>query len=85
MIEKNDNLVNEKNESCFLNIIFYGIISLCFCVLCGFLGAMFIIEIFNVEKDCVSFYKENGYILKVCDMYEDKLLKLDLKVDDSEE
>ena len=85
MIDKKDNLVNDKSNLFPFDIIGYGIISFLFCFFCGFLAFMFIIEIFNVEKDCVSFYKENGYILKACDMFEDKLLKLDLKVDDSEE
>ena len=31
------------------------------------------------EQECVTFYKENGYILETCDEYKDKLLKLELK------
>lgn len=27
------------------------------------------------EKDCVKFYKENHYVLDVCDKYKDKLEK----------
>ena len=37
------------------------------------------------EKECVIFYKENSYVLESCDEYKAKLLKLDMKVDDSEE
>lgn len=33
---------------------------------------------FVEEKDCVSFYKENGYILDSCNTYEDKLNSLEL-------
>ena len=29
------------------------------------------------EKKCVNFYKENHYILKSCENYRDKLLKLE--------
>lgn len=37
------------------------------------------------EKNCVEYYEEHGYVLKVCDKYEDKLLKLELKDVDVEE
>ena len=37
----------------------------------------------NEEKDCVDFYKENHYILKSCENYRDKLLKLEL-IEDNE-
>ena len=30
------------------------------------------------ERTCVDFYKENHYILKSCENYRDKLLKLEL-------
>lgn len=37
------------------------------------------------EQECVTFYKENGYVLETCDEYKDKLLKLELKDVDVEE
>ena len=37
----------------------------------------------DVEKDCVDFYKENHYILKSCENYRDKLLKLEF-IEDNE-
>ena len=37
----------------------------------------------NVEKKCVDFYKENHYILKSCENYRDKLLKLEF-IEDNE-
>lgn len=39
---------------------------------------MFTFSSFVEEKDCVSFYKENGYILDSCNMYEEKLNSLEL-------
>lgn len=29
-----------------------------------------------VEEDCVKFYKDNHYILKSCEVYKDKLLRM---------
>lgn len=37
------------------------------------------------EKNCVEYYEKHGYVLKACDKYEDKLLKLELKDVDVEE
>lgn len=50
-----------------------------FFVLCGLGFFMFIsnLKSLDSEKECVSFYQENGYVLDICKRYEDKLVEID--------
>lgn len=58
-------------------------VEICFNVFCFILSAGFSIFLVYLlfssvhfdEKDCVKFYKENHYVLEVCDKYKDKLEK----------
>lgn len=85
MREEKDNLVEETSNFSFIDVIGYGLATFVICVLFGLLGIGFIFENFNLEKECVDFYKENGYVLKYCNKYEEKLFKLELKDVDAEE
>lgn len=79
MIEEIDNLTEETSNYSFIDVFGYGLVTFIICVLFGLLGIGIIYNSFNLEKECVDFYKENGYVLKYCNKYEDKLLKLELK------
>lgn len=85
MREEKDNLVEEISNYRFIDVIGYGLATFIICVLFGLFGIGIIYNNFNLEKECVDFYKENGYVLKSCNKYEDKLLKLELKDVDVEE
>lgn len=85
MREEKDNLVEETSNYRFIDVIGYGLATFIICVLFGLFGIGIIYYNFNLEKECVDFYKENGYVLKSCNKYEDKLLKLELKDVDVEE
>lgn len=79
MIEEIDNLTEETSNYSFIDVFGYGLATFIICVLFGLLGIGIIYNNLNLEKECVDFYKENGYVLKSCNKYEDKLLKLELK------
>lgn len=58
-------------------------VDICFSVFCFIISVGFSIFLVYLlfssvhfdEKDCVKFYKENHYVLDVCDKYKDKLEK----------
>lgn len=49
-----------------------------FAVALGFnFGSYVVFNSYYVEeKECVEFYKENNYLLNVCERYEEKILKI---------
>lgn len=83
-MENNDKeLVNVESDIDEEILMRKSLFDICFNVFCIILSAGFSIFLvyllFNSlhydEEDCVKFYKENHYVLDVCDKYKDKLEK----------
>jgi len=77
----------EEKESCLdlFDIIPWALLLLLFISVCVYFSLDFYYKNRVDEKKCVEYYEEHGYVLKACDKYEDKLLKLELKDVDVEE
>lgn len=77
----------EEKESCLdlFDIIPWALFLLLFISVCVYFSLDFYYKNRVDEKKCVEYYEEHGYVLKACDKYEDKLLKLELKDVDVEE
>lgn len=86
MIDEKDNLIEEKESGLDLfDILPWALLLLLFISVCVYLSLDIYYKNRVDEKGCVEYYEEHGYVLKVCDKYEDKLLKLELKDVDVEE
>ena len=86
MTEEKDNLTEEKESGLdWFDVLPWALLLLLFISVCVYLSLDIYYKNRVDEKDCVEYYEEHGYILKACDKYEDKLLKLELKAVDAEE
>ena len=63
--------IEENCFAIFISIFFCALII--FVVICEY--QMSKTDLFDLEKSCYTFYKENNYILEECDKYKDKLRK----------
>lgn len=86
MTEEKDNLTEEKESGLdWFDVLPWALLLLLFISVCVYLSLDIYYKNRVDEKGYVEYYEEHGYILKACDKYEDKLLKLELKAVDAEE